>query len=248
MSTISQILKYALVISLMVPMLGMALLVAPISGNMGWRIIRSWNSIALTIFGVKVEIDFVGDPSQLDGGGILVGLTQQSLLDPTAGYAAWDRRVMSIWNIEYALIPFFGWVTILLGWIIIRQKPDQAKSQLRRAAQYAASGGLVYLSAEGKRSLDGTLNRYKKGPVVLAIESQVPIHPIYMTGSRECLPVGEWKIRPGKIILRYLPAISTLGLTYEDRDMLLGKIRAIGEAEHDCWSPVASQVNAGVAP
>ena len=236
MSTISQILKYALVISLMVPMLGMALLVAPISSNTSWRIIRSWNRVALRIFGVKVEIDFVGDSSQLDAGGIMVGLTQQSLLDPTAGYAAWDRRIMSIWNIEYALIPFFGWITVLLGWIIIRQKPDQAKTQLRKAAQYAASGGLVYLSAEGTRSLDGSLSRYKKGPVVLAIESQAPIHPVYMTGSRACLPAGEWKIQPGTIILRYLPAISTLGLTYEDRDMLLNKIRALGEAEHACRS------------
>lgn len=223
----------------MIPMLSFALLVAPISSKTSWQFIRSWNRIALRIFGVEVEVDFVDGSSQLDGGGILVGLTQQSLLDPTAGYSAWNRQVMSIWNIEYALIPFFGWVTVLLGWIIIRQKPEQAKHQLRKAADYAASGGLVYLSAEGKRSLDGNLNPYKKGPVVLAIESQAPVHPIYMAGSRECLPVGEWKIRPGKIVLRYLSAIPTSGLTYDDRDMLLEKLRAIGETQHASFNSPA---------
>jgi len=236
MNPVSQILKYFLVVSLMVPMLSMALIVAPFSSSTGWRIVRSWNRVALWVFGVTVQVEFAGDPSELDGGGILVGLTQQSLLDPTAGYAAWDKRVMSIWNIEYALIPFFGWVTVLLGWIIIRQRPEQKKRQLRKAAEYAASGGLVYLSAEGQRSLDGSLSPYKKGPIVLAIESQAPILPLYMSGSRECLPVGEWKIRPGNILVRYLPAISTTGLTYEDRNTLLDKLRAIGETEHNAFS------------
>jgi 1-acyl-sn-glycerol-3-phosphate acyltransferase len=98
------------------------------------------------------------------------------------------------------------------------------------------------LSAESKRSLYGNLNRYKKRSVVLAIESQAPIHPMYVRGSRECLPVGERKIRPGKIIIRYLPAISTKGLTYEDRDMLLEKIRTIGEAEHNYWNHAAKSL------
>jgi 1-acyl-sn-glycerol-3-phosphate acyltransferase len=233
METISQVTRYLLVIFLMVLLLGAALMVAPISGHAGWRIYRSWNNIALKIFGIEVENKFDGNASQLDSGGVIIGLNQESLLDPTAGYAAWNHRVMSIWNIEYALIPFFGWVTVILGWIIIRQKVEQSKRQLRKAARYAAQGGLVYLSAEGKRSIDRKLNPYKKGPVVLAIESQALIHPIYMTGSRECLSVGEWKIRPGKIVIHWLPPIATAGLTYEDRNMLLEKIRAIGESEHN---------------
>lgn len=240
MDTISQIIRYVFVIALMVPLLGTALIIAPVSGNMGWRIIRTWNFIALRIFGITVEIQFEGDTSQLDNGGVLISLNQQSLLDPTIAYATFDKRVMSIWNIEYALIPFFGWSTILLGWIIIRQKPEQAKSQLRKAAIYASGGGLVHLSAEGKRSVDGNLNPYKKGPVVLAIESQAAIHPVYIVGDRKCLPVGEWKIRPGKVVIRCLPPIQTEGLTYEDRNRLLEKLRAVGEAEHKCWSQAAS--------
>lgn len=236
METISQIIRYALVIGLMVPMLSIALLVGLLSSDTGWRVFRSWCTISLKIFGIEVRTEFEDGPSQLDGGGVVVGLNQQSLLDPTIGYSTWDQRVLSIWNIEYALIPFFGWVTVLLGWIIIRQKPEQAKTQLQKAARHAANGGFVYLSAEGQRSLDGNLNPYKKGPVVLAIESQAPIHPIYISGSRECLPVGEWKIKPGKVVIRFLSPIPTAGLSYEDRDALLAKIRAIGETQHELWN------------
>lgn len=236
MEVTNQVLRYIVVIGLMIIMLGAALIVALISTYTGWRIYRSWCGIALKVFGVEVVNKFDGEVSQLDSGGVIVGLTQQSLIDPTAGYAVWDRRVMSIWNFEYALIPFFGWVTVILGWIIVRQKPEQAKRQLRKAAQHAAQGGLVFLSAEGLRSENGELNEYKKGPVVLAIESQAPVHPIYIAGSRMCLPVGEWKIRPGKIVVHWLSPIPTKGLAYEDRHALLAKIRTIGESEHAYWS------------
>lgn len=239
MLIISQLARYFVVITLMVPMLGAALLVGPVSSHTGWRIVHCWNKLALKIFGVEVECRFADEASQLDRGGVIVGLTQQSLLDPTIGYAVWDRRVMSIWNIEYTLIPFFGWVTLLLGWIIIRQSPAQAKRQLGKAAAHAANGGLVYLSAEGQRSIDGKLNPYKKGPIVLAIEAQAPIHPIYIAGSRECLPVGEWKIRPAKVIVNYLPPISTTGLSYADRNMLLEQLRSLGEQQYDYWNQSA---------
>ena len=232
LNTVDQLARYALVICTMVFMLGSALLVSLFSADTGWRIVRSWSRLALGVFGVRVECEYEESASQLEGGGVIVGLTQQSLLDPTAGYAVWDQRVRAIWNIEYAMIPFFGWVTVLLGWIIVRQLPEQAKQQLGKAAQHAADGGLVYLSAEGRRSEDGSLSPYKKGPVVLAIEAQAPIHPCYISGSRDCLPVGEWKIKPGTITLRYFPPIVTAGLGYDDRDRLLQQIRAIGEAEH----------------
>ncbi len=236
MDTASQIGRYALVIVLMVPMLGGALLVAPFAEDFSLRLVRAWNRTALSVFGVTFEVNYEEGAEQLEQGGVIVGLTQQSLLDPTVGFATWDRPVKAIWNIEYALIPFFGWVSFILGWVILRQKPAQARRQIAKAANYVANGGLVYLSAEGKRSHDGQLNTYKKGPVVMAINAQAPIHPIYIAGSRNCMPPGAWKIRPGKIILNYLKPIPTAGMTYEDRDTLLEKLRAVGEKEHCRWS------------
>lgn len=236
MDTINQLIRYSVVIFLMVIMLGAALVLSLVTKNLGWSIYRRWAIISLKIFGIEVESQFDIDSSQLDGGGVMVGLTQQSLLDPTAGYASWNKRVLSIWNFEYALIPFFGWITVLLGWIIVRQRPEQAKRQLRKAAQHAAQGELVYLSAEGQRSTDGSLQPYKKGPIVLAIEAQAPIHPMYIAGSRDCLPAGNWKIRPGKIVVHYLPPISTKGLNYEDREALLDRVRSIGERVHNDWN------------
>lgn len=232
MDTFNQLIRYTLSIGLMVPMLVAAIIVAPFSVDRSWRIFHSWNRTTMNIFGVVVEVKFDSDQSQLKEGGVIVVLTQQSLMTPMAIGSASDKRFMSILNIEYALIPFLGWATSLQGWVIIKQWPEQAKRQLRKAALYARNGGLTLISAEGKRSIDGELNPYKKGAAVLPIESQAPIHPLYITGARECLAVGEWKIRPGTIVLHYLAPIPTKGLTYEDRNSLLEKLRAVAEVEH----------------
>jgi 1-acyl-sn-glycerol-3-phosphate acyltransferase len=233
MDTLSQFIRYALSVGLMAPMLGVAIVVAPISLDLSWRIIRNWNRATMKIFGVVIEVKFEGDQSQLEEGGVVIVLTQQSLMTPAAILSASDKRLMSIWNIEYALIPLLGWASALMGWIIVRQWPEQSKRQLRKAALYARNGGLTLISAEGKRSVDGELNPYKKGAAVLPIESQSLIHPLYVAGARHCLPVGEWKIRPGTIVLHYLKPIPTNGLTYEDRNSLLEKLRAVAEVEHE---------------
>ena len=66
MEVFSQIFRYLIVIGLMIVMLGAALIIAPVSGHIGWRIYRSWSGLALKIFGVKVVNKFDGDESKLD--------------------------------------------------------------------------------------------------------------------------------------------------------------------------------------
>ena len=67
---------------------------------------------------------------------------------------------------------------------------------------------------------------------MLAIQSQSRVFPLYIEGSRHCLPHGEWKIRPGRVVVRILAPIAVAGLTYEDRNDLLTELRALGEREH----------------
>ncbi|MGH8187412.1 MAG: lysophospholipid acyltransferase family protein, partial [Steroidobacteraceae bacterium] len=165
------IIRYAIAAIALVPMFTAALVLAPVSRRASRFLVRNWNALFLALFGVRTELQFERGPDQLDSGGIIVGLNQQSVLDPTVGYATFDGRVLSLWNIEYALIPFFGWIAWALGWVIVRQWPEQARRQLAKAARHAGSGGLVFISAEGQRSRDGGLSPYKKGPAVLAIQS-----------------------------------------------------------------------------
>lgn len=56
--------------------------------------------------------------------------------------------------------------------------------------------------AEGTRSRDGRVGRLRSGAALLAAEHQLPIVPIYVSGTREAMPRGHhWMVfktgRPG---------------------------------------------------
>jgi 1-acyl-sn-glycerol-3-phosphate acyltransferase len=63
-------------------------------------------------------------------------------------------------------------------------------------------GGSLLVFAEGTRSRDGRVGRLRSGAAVLAAEHQLPIVPIYVSGTREAMPRGHhWMVfkagRPG---------------------------------------------------
>jgi 1-acyl-sn-glycerol-3-phosphate acyltransferase len=63
-------------------------------------------------------------------------------------------------------------------------------------------GGSLLVFAEGTRSPDGRVGRLRSGAALLAAEHQLPIVPIYVSGTREAMPRGHhWMVfkagRPG---------------------------------------------------
>ena len=95
------------------------------------------------------------------------------------------------------------------------------------------------LSIEGRRSSNGALGPYKKGPAILAIAAQARIVPILIEGAAPCLPFGEWRVRPGRITVTLLPAVETSGLTLGDRGNLVARLRALAESR---LCPYAEQI------
>jgi 1-acyl-sn-glycerol-3-phosphate acyltransferase len=129
-------------------------------------------------------------------------------------------------------MPLLGWAIVPLRFIvIIRQWKEQAKRGIERAAARLAAGETWVISTEGARTPDGKLLPFKKGPVVLAIKSQATIIPLAIHGAQDVMPSGEWRLRPGHIEVHLLKALPTTGLTYDDRHLMLERLRALAEQE-----------------
>lgn len=88
----------------------------------------------------------------------------------------------------------------------------------------------MIISIEGKRTRNGKLNDYKKGPVVMAINCQSDIVPFIIEGTFESLPYRSLYTKPGKITIRLLKSISTRGMSYSNRDELRDQLRSIANA------------------
>ena len=216
---------------LAIPLLGGASLVALVHRRTGWRLLTAWTRWSAAIFGI--ETDFRDE----NAGGlgppplVFVQLNQASLSESFALPAWLPVPFHVLMNVEYALIPLLGWAHFLLGGVVVvRQWKWQTRKALRRCLRHLRNGRSVVLSIEGRRSENGALGPYKKGPAVLAIAAQARIVPILVEGAGPCLPYGEWRVRPGRITITLLQAVETSGLAPGDRGSLVERLRTLAES------------------
>ncbi len=79
---------------------------------------------------------------------------------------------------------------------------------------------------EGTRSLTGDLQRFKKGPFIMAIEAGVPIVPVVVDGTFEILPKRGFRLRPQPITVRFGEPVDASAYTHDDRDALIARVHA----------------------
>jgi 1-acyl-sn-glycerol-3-phosphate acyltransferase len=124
-------------------------------------------------------------------------------------------------------IPIFGRALRAARHIRIDRKNLQAAFGAYEEAGEAIRGGfsaIVY--AEGTRSPDGKLQPFKKGPFVLAIAAKVEVVPVWVEGAFEALPKGQLYVTPGTVTIHFGAPVPTAGLTYDDRETLMERVRA----------------------
>jgi 1-acyl-sn-glycerol-3-phosphate acyltransferase len=66
---------------------------------------------------------------------------------------------------------------------------------------------------------------FKKGAFMLALHTGVEIVPAGVTGGRNILRKGDWRIHKGSIRLRFGQPIPIDGYTTETRDQLIARVR-----------------------
>lgn len=158
--------------------------------------------------------------------------THQSYMDIPAmlGYLPAQLRIAAK-KILFR-IPFMGWHLWRAGHIPIdRSSTQDAIKSMRRAADYLQRGICAFIFPEGTRSRDGLLHGFKKGGFKLALQAQVPIIPITITGTRRILPPDSIIFRPGPVDVYVDAPIPTAGLTDDDIEVLMQRVRA-AMAEH----------------
>ncbi len=154
----------------------------------------------------------------------------QSFFDILALLATIPGTVRFVAKKEMASIPVLGRAMRAAGHIYIdRQNRAAAFSAYEEAAEAIRSGLSAVVFPEGTRSRTGELLPFKKGPFVLAIAAQVPIVPVYCSGTFDILPKGRLTLRSHPITLTFEEPIMTEGLNYERRTDLLDRTREILE-------------------
>lgn len=112
------------------------------------------------------------------------------------GYSGLDLR----WVIKAELgkVPFIAQGCRAIGHIFIdRGNPEQARAAINGAVERLPAGTGVLFFPEGTRSRDGDLGTFRKGAFRVAVDRGLPILPMTVVGTRDILPPGSVRVRPG---------------------------------------------------
>ena len=114
------------------------------------------------------------------------------------------------WVVKHSMtyIPIMGWLVRLTGQLTINRSKKSALKKLNNLVQPLKSGIPVMLFPEGTRSLDGSLQPFKNGAFLLAMEHGFPIQPLVIEGAFEVLRSGSSLFQPkAYFLLRVLPSV-----------------------------------------
>ncbi len=138
----------------------------------------------------------------------------------------WEMKWMS--KETMFKIPCFGWMMRMAGDIqVVRGDRKSVVLAMRAARDRLSKKVSVMMFPEGTRSRDGELLPFKDGAFRLAIETQSPILPLVVAGTRDCMAKGTFRFQKARARVKVLAPIDVAGLTMDDVGALRDRTRDV---------------------
>lgn len=148
-----------------------------------------------------------------------------SNLDPPITLLLIPKRTSVMVKKELFRYPILGQAMRMGSLVPVdRGNRDAGIDAVRSAKQVVEQGINMTIYVEGKRSFDGKLLPFKKGPFYLAMECGVPVVPVTIAGTHDVMPKGRFAITPGVVRVIFHPPIDPVD--FGNRDRLMEKVRA----------------------
>ena len=184
--------------------------------------IGAWNGVWLT--GVRVKT--VG-LENLDPARTYIFMSNHvSNIDPPITIPLIPRRSSVMVKKELFRFPILGRAMRMGSLVPVDRGNRDAGIEAVRAAKQVVQQKLnMIIYVEGKRSFDGKLLPFKKGPFYLAMECGVPVVPLTITGTHYVMPKGRFSIKPGIVTVIFHPPIEPRD--FGSRECLMENVRAV---------------------
>lgn len=168
---------------------------------------------------------------------------------PVISNLPWEMKWVA--KKELFKLPFAGWMMRMAGDISVdRSSSSKRAGVFLQCKFYIDHNVSVIFFPEGTRSRSGKLNKFAPGAFELAIQEGVPILPIVLDGTQECLPKKTWVFKPDvNVSMKVLDPIPTQGLHKEEGIELMNKVRNLIGIQLSEWRNLPIQeVDATMKP
>ncbi len=207
---------------------GIADLIVSLLDNTGnWQhiVAQRWSRVLLAVGAVDVKLEGI-EKIQANGSYVFAS-NHLSFADTPIMLANIPCQFRFMAKHSLFKVPFIGYHLRRGGHIPVpREDARAAIRAIQDAGRIIRERQIsILLFPEGGRT-DGELRPFKEGAALIAIAGGVPIVPVAVDGSRTVMPMGSWRMVPGKVIVRIGDPIPTADLNPRARGPLTDQVRA----------------------
>ncbi len=165
--------------------------------------------IFLALAGIDLQLEHL---ERLPVGACVVVANHASYLDGVVIKAALPARFTFIIKKEILHVPVAGLFLRLIGSEFVdRFNRHSGAIDTRRLLRAAGNGQSLGFFPEGTIPSAIGIAQFHTGAFVIAARAGLPVVPIAICGTRAALPLGSIWLKPGKVTLSILPAVSAEG-------------------------------------
>lgn len=182
-----------------------------------------WGALkGVQLAGVRVRV--VG-LEKFDPAGTYIFMSNHaSNIDPPLMLPLIPRRTSVMTKQELWKYPLLGTIMTLGALVPVdRGNREAGIAAVEAASKVIAQGVNMTIYVEGKRSFDGKLLPFKKGPFYLAMECNVPVVPVTISGSYYVMPKRRFAIKPGEVRVIFHDPIQPKD--FGSRELLMDRVR-----------------------
>ncbi|EDV34568.1 uncharacterized protein Dana_GF21388, isoform B [Drosophila ananassae] len=193
--------------------------------NLLWA--STWCHRISTLIGLRWELR--GKEHLAKDQACIIVANHQSSLDVLGMFDIW--HVMNKCTVVAKRELFYAWPFGLAAWLaglifIDRVRGEKARETLNEVNRKIKRQRIkLWVFPEGTRRNTGELHPFKKGAFHMAIDQQIPILPVVFSSYGTFLNDKKKILNAGRIVITTLPPVSTEGLTKDDIDVLMERVR-----------------------
>ena len=183
-----------------------------------------WGKTLSFIFNIKLVVK---GKHNLQNRNYVFASNHASLIDIPLLLIAVNRYTVFIAKSELSKIPIFKSILDRAGFIFVDRKNNDSavKSMNNLMEDIKKIPRSVAIFPEGTRTSDGNLLPFKKGAAIFAINTDIPVVPVAISGTYSWSKKKLFDISQSVISFEFGEPIITENYSFNDRDYLTEKIK-----------------------